>query len=66
MQRLQFQRIDKNSHQKILVTDNSKFGKSKLYKICDLKDFQYIITNKKMEEKEKKYAEEHNVKWIIS
>lgn len=56
----------KNSHQKILVTDNSKFGKSKLYKICDLKDFQYIITNKKMEEKEKKYAEEHNVKWIIS
>ena len=52
------------SKKKILVVDSSKFYKSKLYKICDLKDFNYIISDKEISEKEKKYIMKHKLEYI--
>ena len=52
------------SNKKILVADSSKFYKSKLYKICDLKDFDYIISDKEITENEKKYITKHKIEYI--
>jgi len=52
------------SQQRFLLADSSKFEKSKLYKICDLKDFHYIITDKKIGLSEKNYIKKHKVEWL--
>ncbi|UTY28587.1 DeoR/GlpR family DNA-binding transcription regulator [Treponema putidum] len=52
------------SQQRFLLTDSSKFEKSKLYKICDLKDFHYIITDKKMNLSEKNYIKKYKIAWV--
>ncbi len=52
------------SKQRFLLTDSSKFDKSKLYKICDLKDFDYIITDKEMTPPEKKYIDKYKTIWL--
>lgn len=52
------------SQQRFLLTDSSKFEKSKLYKICDLKDFHYIITDKKMNLSEKNYIKKYKIEWV--
>ena len=49
---------------KILVVDSSKFYKSKLYKICDLKDFNHVISDKEISEKEKKYIIKYKLEYI--
>lgn len=52
------------SQQRFLLADSSKFEKSKLYKICDLKDFNYIITDRKLALPEKNYIEKYKLVWI--
>ena len=52
------------SQQRFLLADSTKFKKSKLYKICDLKDFHYIITDKKIGLSEKNYIKKHKVEWL--
>ena len=52
------------SQQRFLLADSTKFEKSKLYKICDLKDFHYIITDKKIGLSEKNYIKKHKLEWL--
>ncbi|UTY33453.1 DeoR/GlpR family DNA-binding transcription regulator [Treponema putidum] len=52
------------SQQRFLLADSSKFEKSKLYKICDLKDFHYIITDKKIGLSEKNYIKKYKIAWV--
>ena len=52
------------SQQRFLLADSTKFEKSKLYKICDLKDFHYIITDKKIGISEKNYIKKHKLEWL--
>lgn len=40
------QTMMKSSKYKVLVTDDSKFGKSSFAKICELTDFNLVITNR--------------------
>ena len=52
------------SQQRFLLADSTKFKKSKLYKICDLKDFHYIITDKKIGISEENYIKKHKLEWL--
>ena len=52
------------SQQRFLLADSTKFEKSKLYKICDLKDFHYIITDKKIGISEENYIKKHKLEWL--
>lgn len=48
------QSIMKSAQHKVLVTDNSKFNKRSFAKICDLKEFEMIISNKGISEEVEK------------
>lgn len=44
------QAIMQSAHHKVLVTDHSKFNKRSFAKICNLKDFDLVIVNDKLED----------------
>ncbi|MGX4599701.1 DeoR/GlpR family DNA-binding transcription regulator [Faecalimicrobium sp. JNUCC 81] len=50
-----------SSEYKILVTDDSKFNKNSFAKICNLKEFDLVITNKNINEQLKANLKENEV-----
>jgi len=39
----------KNSNASILLADSSKFGRSSLFKVCNLKDFDMVISDNELD-----------------
>ena len=58
------QQVLSQSSIKILLADNTKFTVTNLAKICSLKEFDYIITDKKPSEKFVDFAQNNNIKII--
>ena len=56
----------KNSTKTFLLSDESKFGKKGLGKICGLKDVDYLITNKKVEESFEAVLKKFGVNIIVT
>jgi len=54
----------KQAEEVALLVDSSKFDKSALVKLIDLKDLDYIITNVKPEDKWIEFCDKHNIKLI--
>ncbi|MDO5714806.1 MAG: DeoR/GlpR family DNA-binding transcription regulator [Tissierellia bacterium] len=52
------------SAQNILVTDKTKFGEDRLFKITQIKDFDYLITDAKLNKELKKYCVHNSVKLL--
>lgn len=54
----------KNSHMKVLLADDSKFGKYKLHNICSVGEFDLLISDRKFTEQETEYFHENKVRII--
>ena len=54
----------KNSHMKVLLADDSKFGKYKLHNICSVGEFDLVISDRKFTEQEQEYFHDSKVRII--
>lgn len=56
----------RNAKQKILLCDHSKLGRKAVYRFCELRDVDILITDSEADEKQIREVEENGVRVIIA